>query len=363
MRPRSFNAAPAVPAKPVTLAPTQGTVNNLPTSVVHTAKIAPAISEFKHISVAYDESLAHMKARAAGLNPSLKTPWQQLNEWTLDGIPWQSIVILAARPSHGKTLTVTQLTRQSFALNPTQEFSVLDFQFEMVGKMMGMREMSMALRKGLKYLNNAEKGNKLTNVDLQAAYAYAKANAHLPVYYDDDPRTVADFKKRVLRFYEATGRKPIIVTLDHTILLKKARTQETINELLYALGEVMTEIKKMIPVIFIILTQLNRDCEKVERLKNGTIGNYIASADVFGADALHQHADLMLALNMPARMGLVAYGPHRYEVHKDLLAGHVLKNRNGEVGDLFFKADFANMRIEPWPGVNPAQIPASVRLP
>ncbi len=61
--------------------------------------------------------------------------------------------------------------------------------------------------------------------------------------------------------------------------------------MLYELGEALTELKKQYPVWFIILSQLNRDINKPERNKNGQASNFISESDLFGADALMQHAD------------------------------------------------------------------------
>jgi hypothetical protein len=74
----------------------------------------------------------------------------------------------------------------------------------------------------------------------------------------------------------------VIVTLDHSVLLRKAKGQSTID-MLNELGEVCTELKKRYPIAFIILSQLNRDVQNPVRCENGKYGNYIIESDIFGA--------------------------------------------------------------------------------
>jgi replicative DNA helicase len=131
--------------------------------------------------------------------------------------------------------------------------------------------------------------------------------------------------------------------LDHSILIKGSNKQE----LLYQLGETCTKLKRKYPIIFIILSQLNRSVEAPERNEDGKYGNYILESDLFGADALLQHADLVIGINRPAMKFIKYYGPDRYIIEDDsVLVFHFIKCRNGDTRMSFFRAKYKTMEIE-----------------
>jgi hypothetical protein len=116
--------------------------------------------------------------------------------------------------------------------------------------------------------------------------------------------------------------------------------------MLYALGEALTYMKKHYPVAFVVLSQLNRNIDSPDRQRDGEYGNYVLDSDLFGADALLQHADVVLGINKPSIRKIRFYGPERFIVNdEDLLAFHFLKSRNGTTRLSFFKLDRGNMRI------------------
>jgi replicative DNA helicase len=137
-----------------------------------------------------------------------------------------------------------------------------------------------------------------------------------------------------------------IITLDHSILLKKAPYHRDKYEMLYEFGEMLTEIKRIYPITMIVLSQLNRSVESPERNEDGKYGNYILDSDIFGGDALLQHADLVVGLNRPAKQKIKFYGPDRYIIEDDkTLVMHFLKARNGDNRMSFFKAQFEKMSV------------------
>ena len=99
--------------------------------------------------------------------------------------------------------------------------------------------------------------------------------------------------------------------------------------------------------MFIALSQLNRNIDKPERAQQAKYGNYILESDIFGSDAMLQHADTLIGINRPAKQKIRLYGPDRYIISSDRdLVLHFLKARNGDTRMSFFKAVFEEMRIE-----------------
>jgi hypothetical protein len=99
--------------------------------------------------------------------------------------------------------------------------------------------------------------------------------------------------------------------------------------------------------LFIALSQLNRNIDNPDRAIDGKYGNYILESDIFGSDAMLQHADMLIGINRPAKQKIRFYGPDRYIIENDrTLVLHFLKARNGDARMSFFKAKFEQMQIE-----------------
>jgi replicative DNA helicase len=252
--------------------------------------------------------------------------------------------VIGGRPGAGKTLIKDQIIREAFALNPDTQFRVLEFSFEMIMQTSCLRDFSASLGKSYKYLCSAE-GNKLTREEIVQCYDLAKTKVNYPIDTVEQPCTVNEMRDIIDKYINEYQTKTII-TLDHSILLKKAPYHRDKYEMLYEFGEMLTEIKRIYPITMIVLSQLNRSVESPERNEDGKYGNYILDSDIFGGDALLQHADLVVGLNRPAKQKIKFYGPDRYIIEDDkTLVMHFLKARNGDNRMSFFKAQFEKMSV------------------
>jgi replicative DNA helicase len=301
------------------------------------------------------EALTYLNKRRNGEIKSIKTPWQKFNDASIDGIEWNTITVIGGRPASGKTAIVEQIIKESFILNSTENFRVLQFQFEMLGRVQAIREYSSVIGRSYKYLCSAD--GKLSEDDLRKCHEYSKRkvkNSKIDIV--DTPQTVDEFKRIVKEYFEAhsyldntTGKKtfvPTIITIDHSVLFKKAPYEKDKLETLNNLGETLTELKKKYPVAFIVLSQLNRNIDSPERAEDGKYGNYVLESDIFGADALLQHADLVVGINRPGQRKIKFYGPDRYIISDDnVMVMHFLKCRNGDTRMSFFQAQFEKMKI------------------
>lgn len=311
---------------------------------------------WKRRKEAYVDALNYLKGRQLGTITSMRTSWEKFNDATIDGLEWQSTTIIGGRPGTGKSLIKDQIIRDFFLLNPHINFGVLNFELEMVSKVSAIRDFSAASGKSYKQLCSA--GEKISNEIINLCYEHAKIVTKLPIDVVDEPCTVNEIIEIVTAWFEANatisqGRKiyrPGVVTLDHSILVTKASYENDVNEMLYNLGAAITKLKKKFPVIFIILSQLNRDVDKPERGEEGKIGNYVLDSDIFGADALLQHADTVIGYNRPWKRGITIYGPDRYIIeNENVLVAHFLKARNGDVRMSFFEAEYHKMSIKEIP--------------
>jgi replicative DNA helicase len=295
-----------------------------------------------HISTIRRKALDYMIKRKDGLIESVKTPWKKFDDAGIAGLEWGSIITVAGRPASGKTLIVNQITRNAHKLNPKQDFAVLDFQFEMKNETTGVREFSSVLKKSYKDLLSVDR--PISQQDIDKLEFYSKHSSGQEIYQIDQPMTVPEMRRTIIEFVKFVN-KPVIVTVDHSVLVAKSADEKDVQDTLNNLGKMLTDVKKQIPVLFIILTQMNRSIEEQTRKIPGTVGNYPTSADVFGADALLQHSDIMVAINRPFLYSIDVYGPEQFEVDDKTLALHFLKTRNGDNRLCFFKAEFESMSI------------------
>ena len=293
---------------------------------------------------AFNEALKYMLARQSGKEKSIQTPWPKFNDAITDGLEWNTLTVIGGRPGSGKTLIKDQIIRESFILNPAEDFRVLEFSFEMVGRTTALREFSSLTGKTYKELCSA--GTKLTKDTFDKCHIYSKDRIKSPVDQITTPMTVNQMRDQVDIYMNMHQGKKTIITLDHSILVKRAPYQNNRLDMLFELGEFFTEMKRTYPCMFICLSQLNRNIDNPERATNGKYGNYVLESDIFGSDAMLQHADTLIGLNRPAKQKIRYYGPDRYIIEDEkTLVLHFLKARNGDTRMSFFKAEFERMQI------------------
>lgn len=296
------------------------------------------------------EGLQYIDDRRHGRIKSIKTPWAGFNKAGVGGLEWGSMLTIGARPGAGKTLIVSQLLRESRVINLDQDFNILEFQFEMGPKQSSSR--AFAAEMALDYNTVLSTDRQLDDFIFDRMRNFQHDQKILESHsvireVISEPLTHHDIKKAAHHWYNDMGGKPMIMTIDHSWLLKKAPDEKEKLNTLYNAVEMLMQLKKELPVIIIMITQLNRNMEEPLRKTPGTIGNYPTSSDVFGGDALMQGSDMLVALSRPAKNDIAVYGPKGYLVKTDDIFMHLLKTRNGadDITALFMKAEFQKQRM------------------
>ncbi len=330
----------------------------------------------------YKEALEYIDGRRKGLITSYKTPWPKANDAGVDGLEWNSTIVIGGRPGAGKTLIKNQIVREGFKLNPGQGIRALEFNFEMSKKVTAIREFSSVLKKTYKQLCSADKSEKpITDGEINQLIAHSKKQAEYPVDVIEKKKTVSQIEQIVRQYMEEYSTteeyrftdekekidevrtrkiyKPTIVTIDHSILVGREDRQSFLD-MLYSLGETITGLKREYPIIFIVLSQLGRQVENPERSEDGKYANYILESDFFGGDALYQHADIAIGINRPAKRFIKFFGPQQFIIDDDkVLVFHFLKVRNGDPRMSFFRAKYETMEVVemPTPGTKKLNTP------
>ena len=300
---------------------------------------------------ALEKALYKMKARRQGQLRSLRSSWPKFNDAFCDGLEWRTITVVGARPGTGKTLFMEQLISDIIEYNTDQEFRVLKFQMEMVDETSGIRKLSLST--GSDYNTLMSKGGKQVDKSIfEKCVDYYKASANkdfINVVYDsctvDEMCATIHYEMEKYKKSDGTYSN-MLVAIDHSALFKNGKGQKDKFEMLGGLGESLTMMKKKYPIAFIVLSQLNRNIDDPKRQEDGVYGNYVLDSDIYGSDALLQHADVVMGINKPSIRKIRQYGPDKYIIEdEDVLVFHFLKSRNGTTRISFFKLDRTTMRI------------------
>lgn len=311
-------------------------------------------STWKSQKKAFEEALAYVKGRSAGKIKSFITPWSKVNDAGVDGLEWNSMIIIGGRPGTGKTLIKSQIVKEAFRLNPGINLRVLDFQFEMHGRASCVREFSSATGKSYKEICSAG-GHKINEEDFKKCWDYAKERVTYPIDIVEDPCSIPEFEKTVINYMNShstiseNGTKEyphVFISIDHSYLFNVSGKEKSKTDMLYNLGEACTKLKRKYPIIFCVLSQLTPRAELPERNEDGKYGNYVLGNDIHGGDSLLQHADMVIGVNRPGYRNIKYYGPDKYLIEDDdVLVFHFLKCRAGDVRMSFFKAEFYKMEV------------------
>lgn len=295
------------------------------------------------------ESIDYIEKRKNNEITSLNTGWKQFNNLGYNGIESHSIYTISSRPGVGKTLISNTLGKNLILNNKKEKLYVLHFQFEMLGRNIAIRELSNYSQKNMKYIHSAN--GIISENDLNILKNYVDLQSERKEFIIDANLSVRQIMLTILNFFEIEmkSKGKLIVTIDHTLLVKRDKNERDKQQTLENLAVEMTELKNKLPVTFIVLSQLNRTIDDSERQRPGMLSNYPIDSDIYGSDYLQQCSDVMVAFNRPAKYNLAIYGPDKFILtskDKFLLAAHILKNRFGELEIQWYKAVYEKMNIE-----------------
>ena len=296
------------------------------------------------------KGLRYVEKRRNGDIKSLKTPWPSFNNAGIAGLEWGSMLTIGARPGSGKTMFVSQILREAHRLNPDQKFNILEFQFEMGDEQYAARQFAGHAAQDYGVVLSASYPLEDFIVDQIKEYIMVCETMEkqgIKRELISDSMTHVEMEQEIKQAYIDGGYKPLIVTVDHSWLIKKSGADKDKFDVLYNTTEMLMKLKNQIPIIVLMITQLNRSIDEASRKTPGTIGNYPTSSDIFGGDALMQGSDMIVVLSRPWEADIKSYGPYAYKVEKESVFMHLLKVRNGNRDNsiIFLKMDGKNQRM------------------
>ncbi|MDR2358965.1 MAG: replicative DNA helicase [Prevotellaceae bacterium] len=271
----------------------------------------------------------------------------QLRDDGLSGVPsgfpaidsvtlgWQAadMIIVAARPSMGKTAFVLSMARNMSIDHkvPTAFFSLEMPSVQLVKRLM-MSESGIAS-------NKIRGGVKLAPHEWTQIETSIRNLVEAPLFIDDTPAlSIFEFRSKARRLVLTHNIKIIII--DYLQLMTgPPETQKSIREQeVSSISRALKSIAKELNVPIIALSQLNRSVETRGGNKRPQL------SDLRESGAIEQDADLVLFIHRPAYYGITEDENH--ESTKDLAEIIIAKHRNGETRDV--KLKFSQARFTDW---------------
>ena len=233
---------------------------------------------------------------------------------------WQpsDLIIVAARPSMGKTAFVMNIARNAAV---DHHMPVAFFSLEMPAIQLAKR--MMVSETGLSS-DKIKGGTKLERYEWVQLEEKLKDLAKAPLYIDDTPSLpVMEFRSKVKRLVNQKGVRLVIVDylqlMQGPAELKGMREQEVA-----AISRMLKATAKEMNVPVIALSQLSRDAVKRQGSNNRPL-----LSDLRESGSIEQDADMVLCIHRYDYQGL---NEDASEVGKtDLI---IAKHRNGEIGDI-----------------------------
>ena len=240
----------------------------------------------------------------------------------LDKLTWgfqrQEMIILAARPSMGKTsLALNFAEAAAMPRTGLPGVATLVFSLEMSASQLALRMLCSRARVNMKLLRdgllskNGEEQNRL----VETADEFTKS----PIFIDDSSAlSIMQLRAKARRVHARTPLGFIIV--DYLQLLSPTDGKMPREQQVAEASRGLKSLAKELDVPVLVLSQLNRASEKENRTPK--------LADLRESGSIEQDADVVLMLARPRD------ADEKFQVAADSAELIVAKQRNGPVGEL-----------------------------
>lgn len=239
----------------------------------------------------------------------------------LDALMWgfqrQEMIILAARPSMGKTSLALNFAEGASMPLRGEGVATLIFSLEMSAAQLALRMLCSRARVNMKLLRdgllskNGDEQNRLVHT----ADEFSKA----PIFIDDSSAlSIMQLRAKARRIHARTPLGFIVV--DYLQLLSPTDSKMPREQQVAEASRGLKSLAKELNVPVLVLSQLNRSSEKENRTPK--------LADLRESGSIEQDADVVLMLARPRD------ADEKFQVAADSAELIVAKSRNGPVGEL-----------------------------
>jgi len=249
-----------------------------------------------------------------GEKTGVVTGFKDLDDLTF-GFQKQEMIVLAARPSVGKTSLALNVAEAAALPKKGEPVPALVFSLEMSSSQLALRMLCSRAKVNIKQLRDGwlSKNGEEQQALLQAADEFSKS----PLFIDDSGHlTIMELRAKARRLY--TRYKLGLIIVDYLQLISPTDPRIPREQQVAEASRGLKAMAKELDLPVLVLSQLNRSSEKENRAPR--------LSDLRESGSIEQDADVVLMLAPPKdadeKFQAAAY---------DLV---VAKQRNGPVGEL-----------------------------
>ena len=241
----------------------------------------------------------------------------------LFGLQKSEMIVLAGRPSCGKTSLAMNFAEHAALPNRGAGVATLVFSLEMSAAQLALRLLCSRSRVNMKLLRDGllSKNGEEQQELLKVADEFSKS----PLFIDDSSSlSVMELRAKARRLH---ARQPLgLIVVDYLQLISPTDGTVPREQQVAEASRGLKALAKELEVPVLVLAQLNRSAEKENRAPR--------LSDLRESGSIEQDADVVLMLNRPKEEN------DKFQVASGTMELFISKNRNGEVGDL--KLTFLN---------------------
>jgi replicative DNA helicase len=273
-----------------------------------------ARKDYSHIKPILHKTLEKIEQynKLEGKVTGIPTGFHKLDD-ILSGLQNSDLIVLAARPSMGKTALALNIGRNAAAGGvPVAIFSLEMADYQLVMRMLCSELKIDSHRVRLGKLSESEWGSLGKNVGQLAEY---------PIYIDDTPGiSVLELRSKARRL--KAERNIGLIIVDYLQLMRLSTRVESRQIEIAMISQSLKNLAKELDIPVLALSQLSRAVES-----RGD-GRPVLS-DLRESGAIEQDADVVMFINRPA-----AYGRETEPEQQNKAEVIVAKQRNGPTGEL-----------------------------
>ena len=282
----------------------------------------------------------HIKKETIKLNNLMKVALEQIEEAgkrkdSLSGVPsgftrldrltsgWQKsdLIILAARPSMGKTAFVLSMARNMAVdhSRPVAFFSLEMSSIQLVNRLIiGETQLS----------SDKIRTGRLENYEWEQLEYKIKDLEKAPIYVDDTPAiSIFEFRAKCRRLKQRYDIQAVVI--DYLQLMTGTKDSGSREQEVSNISRSLKSVAKELDIPIIALSQLNRSVEMRSGNKRPQL------SDLRESGAIEQDADLVLFIHRPEYYGIDL--DEEGNSLKGVAEIIVAKHRNGPTGDIQLK--------------------------
>lgn len=252
----------------------------------------------------------------------ISTGFRKLDHWLM-GLQPGDFVVIAARPSMGKTALALDIARHAAAKQGkyvgffSLEMSRHQIMDRIIGGYLGVE--TWKLRKG-----------SITEKEFEQIGTLIDRLQQYMIYLDDDPLTsLVNLRSKARRHQLETGLDLLIIDYLQLIEVADRNAGQNRTEQVTQISRGLKNLARELQCPVIVLSQLSRSCEQ----RNPPIP---VLSDLRESGAIEQDADSVLMLYRPGYYNSDLEDPEITDVY-------VRKNRNGPTGTVELRFDMARM--------------------